>query len=143
MAHRDAALPAVRRIEAAGARAGEAQELEIGQTLEQRARKGGALAHQAQDRERRELARRFLLGGEGLVEDADLDTFQAAPVGRLERDALVVVEDRQLHSTRMLLSLTTLPQRSISLRIHFCVSSGPSATTSMPCVSVRILFTSG
>src|SRR5207247_9846036 len=60
MADRDAALAAGRRVEAARAAAGQADELQIRQALDERARKRGALAHQAQDVEGRELACRVI-----------------------------------------------------------------------------------
>src|SRR5204862_4390354 len=48
-----------------------------------------------------------------------------------------------VHSMRMLLSRTTLPQRATLSTIHFSVASGLSMRTSIPSVSVRVLLTSG
>src|SRR5207302_10277976 len=60
MADRDAALAAGRRIEAARAPSRQADELQIRQAPDERARKRGALAHQAKDVEGREPARRII-----------------------------------------------------------------------------------
>jgi len=46
------------------------------------------------------------------------------------------------HSMRMLLSFTTLPQRSICETTNFCVSSGLLAAMSMPRVSDSCFLTS-
>src|SRR6185503_13543589 len=140
IAHRNSALLQRRGIEARRARAGEAHELEIGQLVDQRAAERRALAHQADDVEGLELLSRV---GQRLVENLNLRARQRLPVGVLEREPLVVVEHRDLHSILMLLSLTTLPQRAMLSTIHFCVASGPRATTSMPLVSRSSWLTSG
>src|SRR5437016_10928710 len=69
MADRDAALAAGLRIEAARAAASQADELQVRQALDERARKRGALSHQAKDVEGRELARGVLQRREYLMED--------------------------------------------------------------------------
>src|SRR6185503_12900048 len=53
VAHRDAALLQRLAVEAGRARTGEADELEVGELVDQRAREWRALTHQADDVERR------------------------------------------------------------------------------------------
>src|SRR5687768_18558970 len=72
-----------------------------------------------------------------------LDALQRLPIGVLQRDALIVVQHRELHCTVMLFSLTTRPQRAMLSAIHLWVAAGLRATTSMPWVSVKVLSTSG
>src|SRR5262249_54069651 len=87
----------------------------------------------------------FFARGERFIEDRDLDAApaQPLPIRRGQREALVVVEDGELQSGLMPLSLTTLPQRAISASSHFCKSAGALTTRSMPSVSVSVFFTSG
>ena len=84
------------------ARAGQNHELEVGQLLDQRPRKGGAFAQQSENLERRQLLRRLLDRGEGLVENRDLDAAlpQPVPVGHSQSDFLIIVEQGELERLR-------------------------------------------
>jgi hypothetical protein len=94
-AHQHAALGAGVQIEARRAQTRERDELELRQPLDERTRKRRALAHQHENLERREFRRRVLHRGKGLVKHRHLDPAPAAaPVGRGEREALVVVKNR-------------------------------------------------
>src|SRR6185295_19377433 len=65
------------------------------------------------------------------------------PVRRVDHQRREVRNSKHRYSAWILLSFTTLPHRAMFSAIHFCVASGPSATTSMPSVSVSVLLTSG
>ena len=76
------------------AHAGGDQELEIGQRLDHLARKAGALAHGDDDLEVLERRDDLIGPAEMLVEDLDIDVaLDLGPVGDLEHDVLIVVEN--------------------------------------------------
>src|SRR5262249_582229 len=76
------------------AHAGRNQELEVGQLLEDGTRKGGALAHGADDLEALQRLDDVLGPTEVLVEHLDVDvTRNLRPVGHLQGDVLEIVED--------------------------------------------------
>src|SRR5262249_21169141 len=77
------------------AQAGGDEELERGQFLDHRAREGDAFAHGADDVEALQRRDDLVLPAKVRVEDLDIEvTGNLRPVGRLEGDVLIVVEDR-------------------------------------------------
>src|SRR5262249_62122509 len=94
-ADHDAALAGSGDVDRGVAQARGDKELERGQFLDDRAREGGALAHGADDVEALQRRDDLVLPAKVRVKDLDIEvTRNLRPVGRLEGDILIVVEDR-------------------------------------------------
>ena len=94
-ADRDAALGGGLDVDRGVAAAGGDQELEVGQCLDDGARKPRALAHHHDDLEVLAVADGVGVGAPHRVGvHLDLDVLELRPVGELERHVLVVVENR-------------------------------------------------
>ena len=77
---------------------GRDQELQLGQALEKRARKGGALAHGDEDLVIREPCGRGLDAAQRLLHHIDLDgRSEASPIRHGERDSLIIIENGEPH----------------------------------------------
>ncbi len=94
-AHHHVALLGGGDIDRSIAHAGGDEELEIRELLDHRARKSGALAHGADDLEALQRLDHVIGVAEMLAEHLDLEVLcDLRPIGRLEGNVLVVVEDR-------------------------------------------------
>ena len=106
-ADRNAALGRRLDVEGIVAGAGGDQELQVGQRLDHLAREGGALAHADDDGEALQRLDRRVGASERLVEHGDVDVFgDRRPVGKFQRDVLIIVEDGCLDHTHELLACT-------------------------------------
>ena len=84
-----------RHVDRGIARASGDQELEVRQLLDDRARKRGALAHGADDRETLQRLDHLVSAAEMLVEHLDIEIVRdLGPIGHGEGDVLVIIEDR-------------------------------------------------
>ncbi len=97
-AYRDPALDRRLEVDRGVARTRGDQQAKLGQALEQGAREGRPLAHDADDLEVPQRRRDRVQPAEMMIEDGDLDRVpERRPVGHLEGDPVVVVEDGELH----------------------------------------------
>ena len=87
------------------AHSGGDEELQIGQRLDHRARKDGALAHGADDGKALQRRDDLVLRAEMFIEHPDLHVaLDLRPIGKSERDVLIIVENcaAQRHEYRLL-----------------------------------------
>lgn len=97
-AHMDAAFLSSRNVNRRIERPGGRDHLQLGETLDDLARQGRSLPHDAHHVEGRQPFDHRVRIGKVVVEDGDVSSGgDRRPVGHVQRDVLVVVEDRDLH----------------------------------------------